>query len=166
LIYNHFLNKITIMNSKFLKIAISTFFMMQMALPAPVMAQQGMQRQKMSLEDRAKMQTQMMQQTLSLTPEQMPKIEAINLKYAKKIEDFRQEGQGQQSADRMGELAKMDKDRNTELQQVLTAEQYKKHIENEEKRRAQLRERMQRGRPGGPQGMPLTPPPPPQAPNN
>ncbi|MFZ4520163.1 MAG: hypothetical protein ACOYNC_00580 [Bacteroidales bacterium] len=40
-------------------------------------------------EERAKRQTEMMKENLSLTAAQEPKVSAINLKYAKKMEDVR-----------------------------------------------------------------------------
>jgi len=107
-----------------------------------------------------------MQKSLNLSSEQTTKIEAINMKYAQKIEDFRKANNGQPTPEQMAELTKMDKEKNMEMQKVLTEEQYKKQLENEEKRRAQLRERMQRPRPQGAPGTMPPPPPPPPAPNN
>ena len=146
----------------FIKVASVVLLSCQIFTANQAVAQGMMQKQKMTLEDRVKMQTSIMQKSLSLTPEQTTKMEAINMKYAKKIEEFRKANNGQPTPEQMAELGNMDKNKNMEMQKVLTEEQYKKQLENEEKRRAQLRERMQRPRPqGAPGTIPPPPPPPP-----
>ena len=46
------------------------------------------QRQRMSAEERAQRETEMMQKELNLTKEQLPQIDSINLFYAKKLNEM------------------------------------------------------------------------------
>ena len=113
--------------------------LMAMLVTSAAYAQRGQMAR--SAEDRAEMQTTMMQRQLELKPEQVAQVKAINLKYAKQIEDMRQSGAGPEAEKqaRMEEMTKMAPARDAELKKVLTAEQYKKHKELDEQRRAEMR---------------------------
>ncbi len=106
---------------------------------------QNPQYQRMTPEERAKAETQRMKTDLTLTDQQLAKVDTINLKYAKMRSGMR----GQFQGDREGMMAKMQEmqqQKNAELKSVLTEEQMKKYEELLQQRRGF------RGQGRGPQG--------------
>jgi len=87
-------------------------------------------------EDRAKRQTEMMKEGLSLTTVQEPKVSAINLKYAKKMEEVRKVAD---TAEQRKSAEKINKQKEGELKNVLTADQFKLYIKQLEEMRARRR---------------------------
>jgi Spy/CpxP family protein refolding chaperone len=87
-------------------------------------------------EERAKRQTEKMKESLSLTSAQEPKVSAINLKYAKKMEDVRKVSDT--AAQRKSTQA-LNKQKDTELKTVLTAEQFKLYLKQVEELKAKRR---------------------------
>ncbi|MEI6683976.1 MAG: hypothetical protein WCO44_15200 [Bacteroidota bacterium] len=82
----------------------------------------GMGRGGATPEERAKRQTERMKEELKLTPAQEPKAEAINLKYAKKVEDVRKITD---TAVQRKSLLELNKQKTAELKAVLTPDQLK-----------------------------------------
>jgi len=96
-------------------------------------------------EEMSKQQTEMMKKELNLTDKQTTDVSAINLKYAKKMENQRKNAQGDREAMRK-EMDTMREEKNAEFKKVLTADQYKKWQEKEE----EMMKNRGRG-PGGPE---------------
>ncbi len=97
----------------------------------------GMGRGNATPEERAKRQTERMKDELKLTPAQEPKAQAINLKYAKKMEDVRKLTD---TAAQRKSMMELNKQKETELKTVLTPEQlktYQKAVEEMMSRRRQ-----------------------------
>ncbi len=87
------------------------------------MAQEQRQRaQKTTPEERAAKQVEMMQESLGLTPEQVEKLKAVQLQFAKEREQARIAAQKTQQDMK----AKMET-YNAQLKSILTAEQYQKY---------------------------------------
>ena len=87
-------------------------------------------------EDRAKRQTAMMKEGLSLTAAQEPKVSAINLKYAKKMEEVRKVAD---TSEQRKSAEKINKQKEGELKNVLTADQFKLYLTQLEEMRARRR---------------------------
>jgi len=84
----------------------------------------GMGRGNASPEDRAKRLTLVMKDRLSLTAAQEPKVAAINLKFAKKMEEARKI-KDQATQDRT--ILDLSKQKDAELKAVLTPDQFKSY---------------------------------------
>jgi Spy/CpxP family protein refolding chaperone len=87
-----------------------------------------------SPEERAKRDNEWMKTSLSLTDEQVPKVEAINLKYANKMGELSQ--QGGNFEEMRPKMTELQGQKRTELQAVLTTEQLKLYDKTLEERRA------------------------------
>lgn len=92
-----------------------------------VFAQQGggQGRGNMDPKEIAERQTTLMKDTLNLTAEQLPKVEALNLKYAEKMTAARDEADGDRDAMRSVMRALM-QEKDVTLKEILTAEQWTK----------------------------------------
>jgi len=97
---------------------------------------QGGGRGSASPEDRAKRQTEMMKESLSLTAAQEPKVSAINLKYAKKMEEVRKVAD---TAAQRKSAQKLNQQKECELKTVLTAAQFKSYLKQVEEMKARRR---------------------------
>ena len=100
--------------------------------------QPGMGRGNATPEERAKRQTDRMKDDLKLTATQEPKVLAINLKYANKMEDVRKIAD---TAAQRKAVMNINKQKEAELKGVLTAEQlkgYQKEVEEMMARRRQM----------------------------
>lgn len=97
----------------------------------------GMGRGNATPDDRAKRQTEMMKESLSLTAAQEPKVAAINLKYAKKMEEVRKVSD---TAVQRKSARDLNKQKEGELKGVLTAEQFKSYLKQVEELKARRRE--------------------------
>jgi hypothetical protein len=95
-------------------------------------------------EERAKRETEWMKTDLTLTEKQIPLVDTINLKYAKKLNELRKQMEGQDREAMRPKMQELQTQKNEELKPVLTEDQMKKYIELLPQRRF--------GRPGGPQG--------------
>ena len=73
-------------------------------------------------EDRAKRQTEMMKEALNLTAAQEPKISALNLKYAKKMEEVKTASKD--TAVIRKNAAALNTQKNVELKKILTPDQF------------------------------------------
>lgn len=87
-------------------------------------------------EERAKRLTEMMKESLSLTTAQEPKVSAINLKYAKKMEDVRKISD---TAVQRKTVQNLNKQKDGELKTVLTASQFKEYLKQVEEMKARRR---------------------------
>jgi Spy/CpxP family protein refolding chaperone len=87
-------------------------------------------------EERAKRQTEMMKEKLSLTPAQEPKVSAINLKYAKKMEEVRKITD---TAAQRKTFDNLNRQKDGELKVVLTPEQFKSYLKQMEELKARRR---------------------------
>lgn len=96
---------------------------------------------KATPEERATRLTEMMKENLKLTAAQEPKVAAINLKYAKKNEEIRSIAD---TAQQRKTFNATNKQRETEMKAVLTADQFKMYQKQMEELKAR------RGMGGGP----------------
>lgn len=90
-----------------------------------ISAQEPQKRQRMTAEERASKQTEMMTKNLALTSEQEVKIKEINLRYAKQAEEKMASAQNDRESNREAIKNQM-KAKDDELKQVLTGDQYNK----------------------------------------
>ena len=99
-------------------------------------AQRPDRKSRMTAEERASKQTEMMTKLLDLTAEQQAKIKEIHLKYSQqRVEKKKQLGEEmKQNREKM--KAQMEA-RNAELKQVLTPEQYEKWQEKRKEMRVE-----------------------------
>ncbi|MES2777723.1 MAG: hypothetical protein V4722_26325 [Bacteroidota bacterium] len=107
-----------------------------------------------SPEERAKMQTEQMTKALSLTADQVVKVDSINLKFAKEQQGGMR-GQGGQGADmtaRMAAMKKVQDDKNAAFKPVLTEKQYADYLKMVEENNARMMERFKNGPGGGGNG--------------
>jgi len=81
---------------------------------------------KTSPEQRAKVQTGLMKEKLALTAEQLPKVEAINLATAQKMQPVLESTDGPMI--RMRKARANEAERDTALEQVLTPQQYQQWL--------------------------------------
>lgn len=110
---------------------------------------------RMDPEQMAKMQTEHMATELGLNDKQKTEIEAINLKYAKKMQEIFKAGPSGDRETMRKNMEEINTSRNAEYKKVLTAEQYKKFEASEKTRQEERQKRMQEHgqRPNG-QGAP------------
>lgn len=110
-----------------------------LTINSAVMAQQGGGRRgNMEPKEFAERQTNQMKESLELSDKQLPKIEALNLKYAEKMKAARDEAGDDRDAMRSSMTAMM-KEKDVVLKQILTEEQWTK-FEKERKERMQNRQ--------------------------
>lgn len=76
---------------------------------------------------------------LKLTPDQKTKMDAIRKKYMEKTRDIK----ANEREERRKQVLALYDERDAEIKGVLTEEQYKKFVEFREKRRAEMKDRMQ-----------------------
>ena len=90
-------------------------------------AQQGSggRRGNIDPKEMAERQTTMMKDSLGLTDQQLPKVEALNLEYADKFVAARNEADGDRDAMRSTMMA-INKEKDVELKKILTADQWTK----------------------------------------
>ena len=117
------------------------FFVAVMLLATVTFVSAQQQRQRMSVEESAKAQTERMEKLLTLKADQKTKIQAINLDLAKQWDTKRQSTQGDREA-MTAARQEIEKLRETKYKAVLTADQFKKFQEDREQ---QQRERGQGG---------------------
>lgn len=106
---------------------------------------EAQQRKRMSPDEMAKRQTEMMTSELDLSADESEAIEAINLKYALKLDKMRDEAAGDR--DKMRSLRdEMISEKDKELQSILNEEQFKKYKQLEEERIKEMRNGQRGGR--------------------
>lgn len=98
------------------------------------------QGRQLNSEERAKRQTDQMVKDLGLTEAQATKVQALNDKCSKKMSEYTQQaGDDRAKRREMMQLVRSEKDAG--LKEILTADQYKKYQDIEQKR---IEERQQR----------------------
>lgn len=113
---------------------------------------------QMDPEQMAKSQTDRMAEDLKLDDKQKTEVQAINLKYSKKMGEIFQGGGGMGDFEEMRKkMDEMNTQKNAELKKVFTAEQYTKYEALEKQRQEERRQRMQQGQGGAPGGAPGAP---------
>jgi hypothetical protein len=98
-------------------------------------------------EQRAKAQTAMMKSKLDLTPEQLPKIAAINQKYAQKMEPVIKGSAGPLM--KMRQMKAINEQKESELKQALSQQQFEKYLASKEEMREEFEKRLAEKRGGG-----------------
>ena len=89
---------------------------------------------------RAQMQTGMMKSKLKLDTNQVLKVQAINLKYAQKFEPIIKGSDGRMK--KMKEAMSLQKQKDAELKQVFTTEQYKQYQDFEQEMKSKMMSRL------------------------
>ncbi|MBX2972658.1 MAG: hypothetical protein KF797_06115 [Flavobacteriales bacterium] len=103
-------------------------------------AAQAQDKAQRTPEERAKMRTERLTKELELTPEQAAKVEAINMKYAGKVDEVRKEREAERAEVRK-EAKTMHDAHDAEMKAVLTADQYAKWTARKEEMRNKQHER-------------------------
>ena len=93
-----------------------------------------------SPEERAQMQTAIMTEALTLTEDQVPLVEDINLKYSEKVEEIRKKDTSRR--EKFKAIRQLMKEKDTELKKVFTETQYSVY----QKKKAALREKIKERR--------------------
>lgn len=91
-------------------------------------------------EERAQLRTERLTKELELSPEQATQVQAINLKYADKMDELRKEREAERGAMRSDAQAMGDA-HDTEMKAVLTADQYAKWTTRKEELKARHAEK-------------------------
>lgn len=98
----------------------------------------GQKQNKWSPKEMAEQQTKMMSDQLNLSEVQYTQVETVNLKYAEEFEKLREKAGGDREKMRIlrGDLIN---NKNDELKEILTSEQFEKHKMLEEERAKEMR---------------------------
>jgi hypothetical protein len=107
------------------------------------LAQTGADLKNKTPEQRAQFQTEMMTDKLKLSADQTAKVQAINLKYAQKMEPIIKSDAGRFSKFKQAKALLKDKD--AELKGVFTADQFKQYQDFEVEMRNKMKERKEAG---------------------
>lgn len=100
---------------------------------------------KLTVEERARMQTEWMKQNLNLDQDQLIQVEQLNLKYAQKMDEVKTIP---------GKIVKLKKakaimdEKDGELKKVLTKDQFKDYLEKKEELRDKLKKAAQQRKKG------------------
>jgi len=105
------------------------------ALASMTVAAQAQEKDRKTPQERAKLRTEHMTKELELSPEQQAKVEAINLKYADRVEAVRAEREAERTAKRDAAEA-MHGAHDAEMKAVLTADQYTKWVAKKQEAKA------------------------------
>jgi Spy/CpxP family protein refolding chaperone len=98
--------------------------------------------------ERARMQTAMMKNKLRLTEAQVPRVAAINEKYAAKMEPILKGSSG--PLERMRDARALQQEKEGDLKKVLSPEQFEKFLASKQEMREQFVHRLrEQGTPGG-----------------
>ena len=98
-------------------------------------------------QQRADAQTAFMQSKLALTADQAPQIAALNLKYAQKMEPIIKGSSG--SLMKMHQMSGVNNEKETELKQILSADQFQKYLASKEEMREKVVEKIEEKAAGG-----------------
>lgn len=98
-------------------------------------------------QQRAQELTGIMKKELGLTPEQLDKVEALNLKYATKMEPVIKGSEG--PFRKMRQAREINEEKEAELQQLLTPEQFNKYKAEKEMMREKFEQRIEKKLDGG-----------------
>lgn len=98
-------------------------------------------------QQRAKAQTAFMKAKLGLAPEQLPKVEAINFKYAEKMEPVIKGDSGPFM--KMRQMKEVNGEKESELQGVLSPDQFQKYLAAKDEMKEKVIQEL-KGRAGAP----------------
>ena len=115
-----------------------------LVLTASVAGAQGGALNKTTPADRARMQTAMMKTQLDLKEDQVPKVSAINEKYAAKMDPVLKASEA--PAVRTQKAKELGEQKDVELKAVLTPEQYAKYVAWQQELRAKMTEQHEKRR--------------------
>jgi Spy/CpxP family protein refolding chaperone len=90
--------------------------------------------------ERAKIQTDFMKEKLALTAEQLPKVDALNLETAQKMEPVLKGSEG--PLVKMRAAREIEQAKETALQGLLTPDQFQKFLASKEELKQKLEERL------------------------
>ncbi len=90
--------------------------------------------------DRANKLTEWMRDNLKLTPDQVPKVQDINLRYANKMAELKHGTQPKQ--EKMTQLRSLSDQKDTEMKGVLTADQYNSYLARKKELEKRMKEKM------------------------
>ena len=93
-------------------------------------------------EQRAGVQTDLMKSTLGLTSEQTPKVADINLKYAKRMDPIIKGSAG--PLVKIRQTKEVEQEKEAELRQVLSPEQFQKLLASKEEMREKFEEKIEK----------------------
>lgn len=116
----------------------------QTTSPEKPIKQRWEQRAAVTPEERAERQTRRLTKHLALTPDQQYTVASINLKYAKQVQTLVRDRE--RSPERRKQLGDLRRNKESELKQVFSVEQYKQYVALREENRA--RKQHARGRRG------------------
>jgi hypothetical protein len=104
-------------------------------------AQNEMEKLKSSTpEERVRLQTEMMKTKLSLTPDQTPKVAAINQKYAQRMEPIIKGQEGPLM--RLRQMREVGQAKEAELKGVLSPEQFQKYLAEKQEMREKFEDKL------------------------
>jgi len=104
-------------------------------------AQNEMEKLKSSTpEERARLQTEMMKVKLGLTPDQTPKVAAINQKYAQRMEPIIKGQEGPLM--RLRQMREVGQAKEAELKGVLSPEQFQKYLAEKQEIREKFEDKL------------------------
>lgn len=99
------------------------------------------EQRKITPEKMANMQTKMQKEALDLNDAEVEKMKSINLKYAKKMQPLIQEIRSTKNKEKFKSLRSLNQEKNYEVAQVLSREQYEAYMNLQKKMRKKMRER-------------------------
>lgn len=105
---------------------------------------EAQQKRKITPEKMAEVQTRMQQKALDLDKAEVEQMKSINLKYAKKMQPLIQEIRATKNKEKLKRLRNMNQEKNYEVAQILSKEQYETYLKHQKKMRKKLRERRKR----------------------
>jgi hypothetical protein len=117
-------------------------FSIALSVTAPAALAQMDRLKNTTPEERAGAQTEMMKSKLALTPEQTPKIAAINQKYAKEMDPVIKGSEGPLM--KVRHMKQINTKKEAELKQVLSPDQFQKYLASKEEMREQFEEKMEK----------------------
>jgi len=91
-------------------------------------------------EERARLQTEMMKTKLGLTPDQTPKVAAINQKYAQRMEPIIKGQEGPLM--RLRQMREVGQAKEAELKGVLSPEQFQKYLAEKQEMREKFEDKL------------------------
>jgi len=116
----------------------------------PTLSQaQETERERLTAEERAQALTDSMTVQLELSEAQQSEVYDINLKYAEKMETLRSSAKGSGRRARMKamkEMKQLRKDKNADMEEALSEEQFETYITKQEERRERIRRRLRERR--------------------
>jgi hypothetical protein len=109
-------------------------------LVATICLATAQQRQRQTVEERAKSQTERLDRLVTLTADQKTRIEAINIDMARQMDAKMKSNQGNRDAMRAA-IQELEKTRDTKYREVLDAGQFKKYSDQRAQRQKEMENR-------------------------